>query len=225
MRIAQANLVTKTDFDAKLSSLNRKITENKTDHLIVKNQLNELKIFDLSYYNGKSYFEEEDGRPNYLIFQLIYRYLNADNSGYLLSWTSKGLSNESIKPNPISNSIINPSLTKYLDTKVRVKFNGNCLKQDKIIYTHGKVVSIYIVYEIVSYISGDDLPTLENCLFGAVTLTKNADIDKYKYSGYGIGFDRKGSFSFPSGGYGKNVVIFGADMNSSQHIDNKKNTY
>ena len=47
--------------------------------------------------------------------------------------------------------------------------------------------------------------TLKACLFGAVTLTKNADIDKYGYSGYGIGFDRRGSFSFPSGGFGQNV--------------------
>ena len=58
-------------------------------------------------------------------------------------------------------------------------------------------------------------------MFGSVTLTKNVDIDKYKYSGYGIGFDRKGSFSFPSGGFGQNVVIFGADMSFSPHIDNK----
>ena len=64
-------------------------------------------------------------------------------------------------------------------------------------------------------------PTLKNRLFGAVTLTKNADIDKYRYSGYGIGFDRRGSFSFPGGGYGQNVIIFGADMNSSPHVDNK----
>ena len=42
-----------------------------------------------------------------------------------------------------------------------------------------------------------------------------------KYSGYGIGFDRKGSFSFPSGGFGQNVVIFGADMSFSPHIGNK----
>ena len=42
---------------------------------------------------------------------------------------------------------------------------------------------------------------LKNCLFGAVTLTKNADIDKYGYYDYGIGFDRRGSFSFPSGGF------------------------
>ena len=40
--------------------------------------------------------------------------------------------------------------------------------------------------------------TLKNCLFGVVTVTKNADIDKYEYSGYGIGFDRRGSFSFPN---------------------------
>ena len=213
--------MTKTDFDAKLSSFNRKTTKNKTDHLIVKNELNKLKKFDISYYNGKSYFEEEDGRPNYLIFQLIYRYLNTDNSGYLSSWASKGLSNERIKPNPVSNSIINPSLIKYLDTKIRVKFNGNCLKQDKITYTHAKVVNIYIVYKIFSYSYRDDYPTLENCLFGAVTLTKNTDIDKYKYSGYGIEFDKKGSFSFPWGGYGKNVIIFGADMNSYIHADNK----
>ena len=48
-------------------------------------------------------------------------------------------------------------------------------------------------------------PTLENCVFGAVKLTKNADIDKYGYFGYGIVFDRKSSFSFPGGGFGENV--------------------
>ena len=52
-------------------------------------------------------------------------------------------------------------------------------------------------------------------------MTKNSDVDKYKYSGYGIAFDRRGSFSFTGGGYGQNVIIFGADMNSSPHIDNK----
>ena len=63
---------------------------------------------------------------------------------------------------------------------------------------------------------------LKNCLFGAVTLTKNADINKYGYSGYGTGFDRRSSFSFPGGGFGQNLLIFGADMSSSAHIDNKK---
>ena len=52
-RIAQANLITKTDFDAKLSSLNRKITKNKSDHLLVQNELNKLKTFDSTYFIEK----------------------------------------------------------------------------------------------------------------------------------------------------------------------------
>ena len=89
--------------------------------------------------------------------------------------------------------------------------------------TLGKIVNIYIVYEINKKNSTTSSnPTLENCLFGAVTLTKNINIDKYGYSGYGIEFDRRSSFSFPGGGFGQNVLIFGADMSSSAHIDNKK---
>ena len=59
--------ITKTDFDAKLSSLNRKITQNKSKHLLVENELNKLKTFDSSYFVGKSHFGE-DGTQNYLIF-------------------------------------------------------------------------------------------------------------------------------------------------------------
>ena len=61
----------KTDFDAKLSNLNRKISKNKTKHLLVENELNKLKTFDSSYYRSKNYFEE-DGTQNYLIFQPMY---------------------------------------------------------------------------------------------------------------------------------------------------------
>ena len=89
-------------------------------------------------------------------------------------------------------------------------------------YTHRTVVNIFIVYELGASGSNNSDPTLKNCLFGAVTLTKNADIDKYEHSGYGIGSDGRSSFSFPGGGFGQNVLIFGADMSSSAHIDNKK---
>ena len=109
----------------------------------------------------------------------------------------------------------NYSVTPFLDyhcTKTRVEFSGSCFKQDKITYTHGQLVNIYIVYKISKSINISDYPTLENCLFGAVTLTKNAEIDKCKYSGYGIGFDRQGIFSFPGTGLGKIVIIFGVDM-------------
>ena len=67
-RLAQANLITKTDFDSsKLLCLNRKITPNKTKHLLVENELNNSKTFDFSYFNRKSHFEE-DCSQNYLIF-------------------------------------------------------------------------------------------------------------------------------------------------------------
>ena len=64
--------------------------------------------------------------------------------------------------------------------------------------------------------------SLKNSLFGAVTLTKHINIIKYEYSGYEIGFDRKSRFSFPGGGFGQNAIIFGENMSSSVHVDNKK---
>ena len=60
---------------------------------------------------------------------------------------------------------VTPSLD-YYGTKTRVEFSGSCLKQDKITYTHGKVVNIYIVYKISKSINISDCPTLDNCLFG-----------------------------------------------------------
>ena len=104
----------------------------------------------------------------------------------------------------------NYSITPLLDCfgpKVRVKFNGNCLKQDKITYTHGTIANIRIVYEISKNISIRSYLTTENCLFGADKLTENPDIDNYKYSGYDIGFDRKGKCSFGNG-FGRNVIVF-----------------
>ena len=56
-------------------------------------------------------------------------------------------------------------------------------------------------------------------------MTKNADIDKYKYSGYGIGFDRHGSFSSPGIGLGRNVIVLGVDMSLSAKFDNRKKIF
>ena len=111
----------------------------------------------------------------------------------------------------------------YYGSKVRVKFNKGCLKQlNNLTYHYASRVNIYIVYELGASSSNNSNTSIKKCLFGAITLTKNADIEKYGYSGFGIGFDRRSSFSFPSGGFGQNVLIFGVDMSSSSHIDNKK---
>ena len=145
---------------------------------------------------------------------------NSANNINILSWKSKELSDESIKPPTTPNKMIDPSLD-YADTKTRVKFNGNCLKREKITFNHGKVVNIYIFYEIERSVNISSYPTLEDCLFSAFKLRKRVDIDLYEYSGYGIGFYRKGSYSIGDE-VGRNVIIFGVDMSSSPHIDNKK---
>ena len=112
--IAQANVITKTDFDAKLSSLNKKITQNKAKHLLVENELNKLKTFDSGYFIGKSHFGE-DGTQNYLVFQPIYRYFKVFSITqyleYVSEWKSKGLSIESIKAISTSDNSLNPTLS------------------------------------------------------------------------------------------------------------------
>ena len=91
-----------------------------------------------------------------------------------------------------------------------MKFNGSCLKQpNKLKFEYKHKVNVYIVYELGASSSNDSDPTLKNCLFGAVTLLKNAYIEKYSYSGFGIGYDKRSSFSFPGNGFGQNVLIFG----------------
>ena len=55
---------------------------------------------------------------------------------------------------------------------IRVQFNGSCLKQDKITYANRKIVNTYIVYEVNKNYNISSYPTLENCLFAAVSLTK-----------------------------------------------------
>ena len=183
-RLAQANLITKTDFDAKLSSLNRKITQNKTKQVLVENELNKLKTFDSDYFIGKSHFEE-DGVQNYLIFQPLNKYFKVitnANTKYISSWQSKGLSDKSINLPATSDYKLNLKVN-YYGTKTRLEFRGSCLTQDKSLFNHGKIVNIYIVYELDKiYVKSH--PNLVNCLFGAVSITKNADIDKKKYSGY-----------------------------------------
>ena len=201
--------------------LDSKIAAKKTKNESIENTFKKLKTFDSSYFIDKSNFEEDDTQKYLVLQPLNNNFKVSASTNYVSSWKSKGLSVETIKPNSSCDSSPTPALS-YYDTKRRVKCTGSCLKQSDISYCHRTIVNIYIVYVLGASSSKNSDPTLEKCLFGAVTLTKNAGIDKYKYSGYRIGFDRRSSFSFPGGRFGQNVLIFGADMRSSAHIDNKK---
>ena len=154
-----------------------------------------------------------------LIFQPILKYFTL-NSRWVTKWRSKGLSNESLEALSSSSNTLNPLINYYGD-KLRLKFSRSILRQKRVTYNDKKMVNTYVVYEITSFPNIYSNPTLTNILFRAVKLTKNADIDIYKYSGYGIGFDNKGFYSYPGDGTGKNVIIFATDMTSSIEIDNK----
>ena len=84
-----------------------------------------------------------------------------------------------------------------------------------------KKVNICIDYEIDDHWNISSHPTPKNCPFGAVKLTKHVDVNLYKYSGYGTGFDTKGFYSIGDE-ICRNVMIFGVDISLSSHIDNKK---
>ena len=113
-KLTQANVITKRNFDAKIIEL--------------ENNIKKLQTFDSSYFRGKSYFEE-NGAQNYLVFQPIIRYFRIiANTKYISSWKSKGLSDETITPYATSDNSLT-SLIDYYGSKIRVKFNKDCLKQ------------------------------------------------------------------------------------------------
>ena len=123
---------------------------------------------EASYFRGKNYFDSDDGTQNYLVFQPMYKYFNTsvkDSTTYVPSWESKGLSNEKISSIITPSYNIAPSLA-YDNVRIKLKFVGSLLKQDKITYNHGPIVNIYIVYRLSPSITSDI--TLENRLFGAV---------------------------------------------------------
>ena len=96
--------------------INRRNTSNKSKHFLVGNEFKKLNTFDLSYFIGKSHFEE-DGTQNYLVFQPIYRYFKiiagVGNGSYIYHWQSKGLSAERINSITASNYSVTPFLHYY----------------------------------------------------------------------------------------------------------------
>ena len=111
----------------------------------------------------------------------MYRYFKrvagVGSGNYIYFWKSKSLSDERLDSITASNHKITPELSFY-GTKTKEEFNGSCLKQGKVTYNRGNIGNIYIFYEISKNYNISSYPTLENCLFRAVSLTENADIDK-----------------------------------------------
>ena len=145
-KLAQANVITKRNFDAKI--------------IEVKNNIKKLQTFNSGWFRGKNYFDE-DGTQNYLVFLPIIRYLRLiTNTIYISSWKSKGLSDETVTPYATSDNSLTPWID-YYGTKIRLQFNKSCLKQPiKITYDYAHRVNVYIVYKLGASSSNDNDPTL-----------------------------------------------------------------
>ena len=111
-----------------------------------------------------------------------------------------------------------------VDDDLYVYLSNNHFQQNKADIFNNIIVNIYCIYKLVPISSSrDDTFTVQNALFGAMQVIKNADTSKYKYKGYGISFDEGGSFSKENISNGKNVLIFGVDESSLVHANNKAN--
>ena len=116
---------------------------------------------------GKNYFDSEDGTQNLLIFQPAYKYFKTFKkycsntvftNEFVTEWKSKGLNYVIKSPD---NNLAHAIISTYRG--VYPKFNGSCLKQNKIAFNHGKIVNSYIFYDLESNINNFD-PTLKNCV-------------------------------------------------------------
>ena len=153
--------------------------------------------------------------------------------GKISTWKSAGIFND------LGNSNMNavgdsggdlPDIKN--DGRIYVYLSGNHFQQNKVIIpNNNNVINIYCVYEIQPISSSRDTTfTIQNALFGAMQISKNADTSKYNYKGYGICFDEGSQLghTITEGGFAhttntRNVLIFGADMSFSVHKTNRAN--
>ena len=135
-------------------------------------------------------------------------------------WKSKGVFDDVIKLIiKINNKRLCPGL-KYDGFKSILEFGGRCLEKKAHKYDYGKIINIYIVYELSPDTNNYEF-TLENCLSGSVAVAKDSVIDKYEYSEYGLDLIHL----FPDGSFVQNAIIFGVDISSSLHADNKTKVF
>ena len=154
-------------------------------------------------------------------------------AGKISTWKSTGIFNYygNSNMNGIGDTSGNlPDLKN--DGRMHVYLSGNHFQQNKaIIPNNDNVINIYCVYEVQPIVSSRDTTfTIQNALFGAMQITKNADNSKNNYKGYGICFDERSQFghTITEGGRahtinGGNVLIFGVDMSFSVHATNRGN--
>ena len=211
------SLITKTDFDTKLKNISDRVTNNKSKDILLDNELKKLKTLvdssekiklndlqkEISFNRGFFYYLQQ----SYLVYECKIDSFIFDNKK-ILKWNSTGILNYSdyYSMNAIKDTKKELPRLKNND-ETYVYLQGSHFQQSNIMITNNSnVINIYIVYKLDPISSTRDT-TIQNALFGAMEITKNADTSKYKYKGYGICFDEGGSFSIGNINNGRNVLI------------------
>ena len=218
-----------------VKKIDDKTRKNASDILGFENRLKQKEDIvdenqrELSFNRGFFYYLQQ----SYLVYECKIDSFNAKGKGSEISaWKSTGISNH--PDNSSMNFVVNskgdhPVL--MMSRLMRVHLNGNYFSQSKALKRNSSAINIYIVYNLnpISSTRNTDY-TIQNTLFGAMKITKNADSSKNNYTGHGLCFDEGGEFghtvrqgNFDRTTNAKNVIIFGVDMSSSIHATNRAN--
>ena len=207
--ISQLNDLKSQHITDEVKKVEDKVNENKKEIIFVKG------FFSYEYHSNLVYD-----------FKLHYA------SSYILDWKPKNIYDTLNKNELSSTQNINnlyPSI-KNISGELYVSFSGNYFVQD-IVNISNNLINIYCVCKLDPIdFSRNNKFTIQNALFGAIEITKNANTSKYKYKGYGICFNESEEFTHvrKEGNFNhttpaRNVIIFGADMSFSKHANNKAN--
>ena len=208
----QLNDLTSQHITDEVKKVEDKVNENKKEIIFVRG------FFSYEYHSD-------------LVYDCKLNLIKTHSHG-ILEWKPKNIYDPSSKNvlNSVQNIKLISSNIKNDGKGLHVFFSGNYFQQD-IIAIPNNAINIYCVYELDPIdFSRNNEYTIQNALFGAIEITKNANTSKYKYKGYGICFDESESFSHvrKEGNcnhttLARNVIIFGADMSFSKHANNKAN--
>ena len=137
----------------------------------------------------------------------MQKYFKLSIGNPISKWKSKGLSNQYLTGTDTVGDIVLSKPIKHMHAIFKGK--GTLIQNDNDIIVGGPIVNIYIVYKTSPKIFDSNF-VFKNCLFSAIKITNttNYDTDKWQYSDYGIGFNSRGEFTHPNGGYGRSVIMW-----------------
>ena len=219
--------------------IDNKTKKNASDILTLENKLTQKEDTINENERGLSIFKSFFFylQQNHLVYECKVNSFIFDNKK-ILKWKSTGLFNYSdyYSMKGIKNTKKEMPILKN-DERIYVYLQGSHFQQNNVLTSNNdyvintNVINIYIVYKLDTIASSRDTTfTIQNALFGAMQITKNADNSKNNYKGYGICFDERSEFGHTiiEGGFthttdARNVLIFGADMSFSVRATNRAN--